>query len=199
MRTNHAADATERGRIIGIAYDSRTRVRMPSDAAPMFDATSAPRKTTYRPPVSAQHYVDAEIAARMRAEKRAVKAANRVQTRIRANALSSGVRLVRPDGQTAGWSFKPEHGAIIRGGTGATSRRPLSKSVKMSRNAQDRIRAGEGLAPTVGTFYPAPVGPKPIGEDLNVDAKVVSRMVQTPARPTAPTLAERLAKFRGAI
>lgn len=197
MRANHAADATERGRVIGIAYDSRTRVRMPSDAAPMFDATSAPRKTTYRPPVSAQHYVDAEIAARMRAEKRAIAAANRVQTRIRANALSSGVRLVRPDGQTAGWSFNPDHGAIIRGGTGATSRRPLSKIATMSRSAQDRVRNGENVAELPGTFYPAAPGPKPIGADLNADTVVASRMVQTPARPTAPTLAERLAKFRG--
>ena len=199
MQVKHATEASERGRVIGIAYDSRTKVRRPSDSAPMFDATSAPKRHTYRPQSGPLHYVDAQLAKDASSARRALKAANRLHTKIETRALSTGVRLIRPDGQTVGLSFNPEHGAIVRGGTGATSRRPLSKAVKMSRNAQDRIRAGEGLTPTVGTFYPAPDGPKPIGEDLNVDAKVVSRMVQTPARPTAPTLAERLAKFRGTI
>jgi hypothetical protein len=212
---SHRAIVSDIGRKIAIAYDSRTRIPRPTSMAPMFDATRPGFKTTYRPPASPTHYVDDAIAAASRAARKSIRAGNRLHARIQARAVSQGVRLVNPlTGQTVeptkivqtqdGPQIKAlpavlmdaKHGAIVRATVTRAVRKPYAKTVPMSGEAMRRARDVRA-ADLPGTFYPASAGPKPCGKDLDADPIVTARLVQTPARPTAPTLAERLAKFRG--
>ena len=212
---SHRAIVSDIGRKIAIAYDSRTRVPRPTSMAPMFDATRPGFKSTYRPPASPTHYVDDAIAAASRAARKSIRAGNRLHARIQSRAVSQSVRLVNPlTGQTVeptkiaqtsdGPQAKPisgvlmdaKHGAIVRATVARAVRKPYAKTVPMSGEAMKRARDTD-IAALPGTFYPATPGPKPCGKDLDADPTIMARLVQTPARPTEPTLAERLAKFRG--
>lgn len=213
---SHRAIVSDIGRKIAIAYDSRTRVPRPTSSAPMFDATRPGFKSTYRPPASPTHYVDDAIAAEASKVRRSIKAASRLHVKVAARAASQGVRLVNPatgqtvepmktiqheDGRTeqkpvSGLLMDAKHGAILRTPTDVKVRKSYAKSVPMSGEAMRRARDVQ-TADLPGTFYPAALGPKPCGKDLNSDPVVTARLIQTPARPTEPTLAERLAKFRG--
>lgn len=177
MRVTHASQAQDGKRL---TYHGISHPRWSTPAAPMFDATSMPRKNTYRPTASPLHSADLAVAERQKDERKEVRKANKVFHRSQAKINPRAVILRKQDGSVAGLTFK--HADAVTITRVVPTHKPLSKKVDIDSETLTKIRA-------------TAIESKPVGSDL-LGHRTESGLIHSVATSTTPTMAERLARFR---
>lgn len=120
------------------------------------------------------------MAERQKAERKAIRKADKVYTRSQAKINPRPVILRKQDGTVAGLTFR--HASAVTINRVVPMHKPLSTKVDIGSETLTKIRA------TV-------IESKPVGSDL-MGHKTESGLIHSVAQSSVPTMAERLARFR---
>lgn len=159
MRVTHASQTQDGKRL---TYHGPSHGLWSTPSAPTFDRVGMPKRNTYRPNAGPLHSADLAVAERQKAERKAVRKADRVFNRSQAKVNPRPVVLRKPDGSTVP-TFK--HPAAITARI-VQPKHQIGKSVDLATFTADAVHAKPGTLYTLERPDVAPVAPVLVAETV---------------------------------